>query len=343
MNRDILIRTLTIALAFVALFWIADSAYGYFMFAERVRYLLFQEPLSFMDALIFNIPPHDLFVRIAFAIACLVAAVLIAHRISQLKAAELKLRVYSENLEELVDARTAELRHAQDELIGQRTLATLGRLAGGIGHELRNPLGVISNAVYYLELTGGGTPGAEEASLEQYLEIINLEVQTATRIVTDLLTFAGIGPAMQEPIPAKTLIEGSLEQQKAQADVRLTIEIPSDAPSFYVDPAQIREALARILQNAYQAMPNGGDLTIAVTPTSSSEQPRATIRINDTGVGIPTEQRGNLFEPLFTTKARGIGLGLAISKGLIEANEGTIAIESTVGVGTSVIIDLPTV
>ena len=273
--------------------------------------------------------------------------------------AEEKLKEYSERLEEMVDERTRELRDAQEQLVRREKLAVLGQLAGGMGHELRNPLGVISNAVYYLEMVN---PDADDTTKE-YLDMISAEVHNADRIISDLLDFARIRPADRERIAVSELVARGLEKHPPPEGVQVTTDIAADLPPAYVDPHQIGLVLGNLVTNAYQAMPDGGQLIINAAgrgdpcgrpssdrpssdrPSSdrpSSSRPEVSISITDTGCGISTENMKNLFEPLFTTKARGIGLGLAISRNLAQANGGSIEVESTEGEGSTFTVILPT-
>jgi len=240
--------------------------------------------------------------------------------ITERKQAEEALKEYSERLEEMVEERTKELRDAQEELVRKEKLAVLGQLAGGVGHELRNPLGVISNAVYYLQII---LPDADEATKE-YLEMISSEVHRSEKIVSDLLDFSRSKPADREEIAVSDLVAQLLERQPPPEDVKVTTRIASDLPLVFVDPRQIGQVLVNLVTNAYEAMPEGGRLTIK----AEGEKDRVYLSITDTGCGIPQENMERLFEPLFTTKARGIGLGLAVSKNLVEANGGSIEVKS---------------
>jgi signal transduction histidine kinase len=253
--------------------------------------------------------------------------------IAKRKRAEEALKEYSERLEEMVEARTKELREAQEQLVRREKLAVLGQLAGGVGHELRNPLGVISNAVYFLEMT---LSNADDATRE-YMELISSEVRNATRIISDLLDFARTRSAERESVVASALITQALQKRPPPEGVQVATEIASDLPPAYVDPEQMGLVLGNLVINAYQAMPEGGSLTIS----ARLEGDRIAIPVADTGCGISQEYMAKLFEPLFTTKARGIGLGLAVSKSLVEANGGSITVESEVGKGSIFTIRLP--
>ena len=253
--------------------------------------------------------------------------------ITERKRTEEALKEYSERLEEMVEERTKELRDAQEQLVRREKLAVLGQLAGGVGHELRNPLGVISNAVYYLKMV---LPDADEASRE-FLDIISEEVRNSTKIISDLLDFSRTRIPDREEIAVSELAAGVLEKRPPPEEVEATTEIAPDLPPVYVDPHQMELVLANLVANAYQSMPEGGKLTIS----AQAEEDRVALSISDTGGGIREENMAKLFEPLFTTKARGIGLGLATSRILVEANGGSIEVASKVGKGSTFTVRLP--
>ena len=249
------------------------------------------------------------------------------------KEAEGALKEYSERLEEMVEERTKDLKDAQETLIRKEKLAILGQLAGGVGHELRNPLGVISNAVYYLKMV---MPDAEE-NIKEYLRTISSEVDRSTKIVSDLLDFSRVKSIDKEEIGITDLIAQILERQPAPENMEIVTTIPPGLPLIFVDPLQIGQVFDNLINNAYQAMPEGGKLTIE----AKSEGDMVHVSVTDTGSGISKENMGKLFEPLFTTRARGIGLGLAVSKNLMEANGGGIEVESEEGKGSIFTVIFP--
>jgi len=260
--------------------------------------------------------------------------------ITERKKAEEALREYSERLEEMVEERTNELRGAQEELMRKERLAILGQLAGGVSHELRNPLATISNAVYYLQMT---LPDADQTTKE-YLELIYQQVRSAAKIISDLLDFSRETTADREEVAVSQLVGDLLERHAPPDDVAATTHVPTDLPPVFIDARQIGQVLDNLVTNAYQAMPEGGTLTIK-TSEVSRKPPRSrevAISITDTGVGIPEGNLEKLFEPLFSTKPRGIGLGLAVSKIFIEANGGSIEVESEEGKGSTFTLILPT-
>jgi len=247
--------------------------------------------------------------------------------------AEQKLKHYSEHLEEMVQERTKELKDAQEQLIRREKLSVLGQMAGSVGHELRNPLGVVSNAAYYLKMT---LSEADETTRE-YLEIISSEVANSEKIISDLLNLSRTKPAEKEKVTVPELISQALEKQPIPKGIEVRREISPHLPYLYVDPRQIEEVLINLTINAYQAMPQGGVLTIK----AKEKEDKVLILITDTGVGISKENLGKLFEPLYTTKARGIGLGLSVSQNLTEVNGGEIKVESKEGEGSTFTLILP--
>ncbi len=257
------------------------------------------------------------------------------------KQAEDALKEYNTRLETAVEAATSELLETQKQLVHQEKLAVLGQLANSVGHELRNPLGIINNAVYFLNLV---QPDAEP-KIKEYLEIIQTETHIANQIINDLLDFSRIKSVDVEPVAVPDLVWRTMERFVVPENVRVTVNLPDNLPIVYVDPRQIMQALGNLVINACQAMvtagSKGGNLVISGQEVTISEQQFFTIAVKDTGVGIPPENINKLFEPLFTTKAKGIGLGLAVSKNLVEANGGKIEVESKPGKGSTFTIFLP--
>lgn len=237
-------------------------------------------------------------------------------------------------LEERVAARTRELYAAQERMVRQERLAVLGQLAGSAGHELRNPLGVIANAVYFLRLV---QPQATP-KIQEYLTLIADETHAAGKIVDDLLDFSRQQMAQRTTTTVAQLLQRALERFPPPAQVTVRLDLPADLPAVRVDPGQLTQVFGNLIVNACQAMPNGGELTLAATLRQDGWM---AISVQDTGVGIPPENLPKLFEPLFTTKARGIGLGLAICRRLTEASGGQISVQSEPGKGSIFTVTLP--
>jgi len=260
-----------------------------------------------------------------------------AYDITDLKQAEQAVVEYNERLEKDVLARTQELVDVQETLLKKERQATFGQLAGGVAHELRNPLGVIANAVYYLKLIA---PQTDEKILE-YLGILERESQIAVQILTDLLNFSSMELGDRQPSAVADLIQAVLEKQPLPKRIELELKLPKTIPLVFVDPHQIEHAMERLVMNAYESMEGNGILGISVGSSNSQKQSFVTIAIKDNGSGISPENMERLFEPLFTTKLRRIGLGLALSRRLVEVNGGRIEAKSKDGKGTTFTLYLP--
>ncbi|MEW6110034.1 MAG: ATP-binding protein [Nitrospirota bacterium] len=246
-----------------------------------------------------------------------------------------ELRKLNEELEIKVQERTKQLVETQEELVRKEKLAALGQLAASVGHELRNPLGVISNAAYFLKTI---MPDAGDTTKE-YLDIIKNEVSTSERIVSALLDLARAKTPRLAPITVNELINLSLEKCAVGEKITLRLDIPETLPSLEVDPLQMGQVFQNLITNAVHAMPGGGIL--AIKAEEGKEKGDIRISVSDTGVGISPDNMGKLFQAFFSTKARGIGLGLAISKDLVETNRGKIEATSQLGKGTTFTVTLP--
>jgi PAS domain S-box-containing protein len=270
----------------------------------------------------------------------LIATIAQGQDITERKQMEQKLKTHTEHLEELVDERTRDLKKAQERALRQERLATLGQLAGSIAHELRNPLGVISNATTYLSII---QPKADPKVLE-YLEIIKSETRTSEKIITDLLDYTHLQVTERAFIQVNALVQNSLRRFPQPKDVELIAHISENLPAVYVNGTQLEQVLGNLLTNAYQALPKGGKVTLSAELFTGEDQKEKKIRISvaDNGEGISPENLGMIFEPLFTTKAKGIGLGLPLCKKFVEANKGHISVSSTVHEGATFILVLPT-
>jgi signal transduction histidine kinase len=257
--------------------------------------------------------------------------------ISERKQAEEKIRTMNAKLEQRVEERTRELREAQDQLVLKEKLAVLGQLASGMGHELRNPLAVINNAIYYLNLV---QPDADE-KVREYHGTIKQEVQNTERIINDLLDFERAGSADPEPVSVTELVQRVLERHPTPPSVKVTLELPADLPKIYADSRQMKQTLGYLVINAYQSMKDSGELVISSQCSVIHEKSFVSIHVHDNGTGITPENMQRIFEPLFTTKSKGLGLGLAISKKFVEANDGRIEVESEAGKGSTFTVYLP--
>jgi signal transduction histidine kinase len=248
---------------------------------------------------------------------------------------ELSLRNYYEQLEEEVDKRTKDLEQVQEKLIRSERLAAVGELASGVGHELRNPLNVIRNCAYLLNMAFS-EKGDEEAI--NTLKVLDKQIDIANKIVTDLLDFTRIRTPSQVKVDLKNLVNESLSWITLPPQVTVKSNLNGHATQVRTDPEQMSRVFANIISNAVQAMSSrGGELNI----DTGEENEFIWLKFRDNGCGIPPENLEKIFEPLFTTKPKGIGLGLAISRRLVEQNGGKMEVTSQVGQGTTFTIKFP--
>jgi PAS domain S-box-containing protein len=255
--------------------------------------------------------------------------------ITEGKHAEEEIHRLNEGLEEKVQDRTKQLLEAQENLVRKEKLAVLGQVAGSVGHELRNPLGVMSNAVFFLQNV---LPDADE-NVKEYLGIIKSEITGSERIVSDLLDSVRTKPPLTATVDVRELLAQTLRTLSMPSAVTVKLNIPETLPPLRVDQLQIRQVFRNLISNGVEAMPQGGMLEIGAV--ENKQDRTVTISVRDSGIGMTPEQLGKLFQPLFTTKARGIGLGLVVVKNLTEANGGRVQVESVAGKGTLFSITLP--
>jgi signal transduction histidine kinase len=242
-----------------------------------------------------------------------------------------RVRRRTEELETAVQS----LEEAQAELVRKERLALLGELAGGVGHELRNPLGVMTNAVYYLRTVLADPPEA----VNDYLGILHDQIQLSEKIVRDLLDFARIRPPSPAPTDLRDLAETQLTRIGDLEDVLFEWDFPDDLPTAYVDPGQMGQVIQNLMMNAKQAVVASGGGTVTVR--AREEDSHVVVEVADTGPGVPPNVAEVIFEPLFTTKARGIGLGLSVSRSLVEANGGRLWLVNGSDRGATFAVSLP--
>ncbi|MDO8567761.1 MAG: PAS domain S-box protein [Dehalococcoidales bacterium] len=228
-----------------------------------------------------------------------------------------------------------ETKNIKEKLIRTERLAAVGELASGVGHELRNPLNVIRNCVYLLHMTM-----AEKADedVTNTLKLLDKQIDISNRIVTDLLDFTRIRPPTLAAVDLNELVKESLSWIEVPGNVAVATDLDSRSPGIIVDSEQVGRAFTNIISNAVQAISGNGELRIS----TGAHNGYAWAKFRDTGCGISEENMKKIFEPLFTTKPKGIGLGLAITKRLVEQNSGSIEVESQVARGTTFTIKLPT-
>jgi len=249
------------------------------------------------------------------------------------KQMENQLAEYSEHLEQLIEIRTKELTEAQQQLVKTERLAAIGELAGMVGHDLRNPLASIKNATYFMKKKGAKIP--ENQAMEM-LNIIDNSISHADKIINDLLEYARELRLELGEASAQTLLADALKVVQVPEKIKI-LDRTTDEPKIIVDIEKIVRVFVNLIKNAIDAMPNGGTLEIR----SIQSGPIIEISFADTGAGITEEVLAKIFSPLFTTKAQGMGFGLAICKRLVVAHGGKIFVETVPGKGTTFKVILP--
>jgi len=240
-------------------------------------------------------------------------------------------------LERRVEERTRELREAQDALVQSQKLASLGKMAAGVAHEINNPLTSITiNAHLLLEDRGPDDPDRDA------LTLIAEETDRCAKIVKGLLEFSRQTPSEATDADLNDIVERALallEKQATVRNIKVVKDLDKALPFIVVDKNKMQQVVSNLVINACEAMPDGGTLTIATRPGDDGR--RIELRVADTGVGIPKSNMGQLFDPFFTTKSHGTGLGLAVSYGIVQQRGGTIEVESEVGKGSAFTVKLP--
>ena len=259
------------------------------------------------------------------------------HMLVRLKQARQELEDYGRTLEEKVEQRSQQLKKIQVQLMQSEKLASLGRLASGVAHEINSPLTGILTFSHLLMRKLKDNP-----ELQRELELIVRETTRVSTIVRGLLDFARESKPQKRPSNINELILHTLslvERQSVFQNVRIVKNLNPQVPLVLLDANQIQQVFMNILLNAADAMPAGGTLTITSNPEDSFVQ----VRFTDTGIGIPEKNLNRIFDPFFTTKAdkKGTGLGLAVSYGIIDRHRGQIDVQSEEGKGTTFTIKLP--
>ena len=230
-----------------------------------------------------------------------------------------------------------EMRALRQELEKNRRLATVGRLAAGVAHEIRNPLSSLKGfATYFKEKYQTNDRDQDIA------RIMIQEVDRLNRVVSQLLEFSRPMRLHLQPAPLKPLVEDAfrlIDQQAEAAGVTTALEMADEQRRSRMDVDKMKQVLLNLFYNALDAMPDGGRLTVRVT---DDENQAICLEVKDTGTGIPDKDQPHVFEPYFSTKKAGTGLGLAIVHNIIEAHQGKIEISSRQGEGTWVRIFFPT-
>lgn len=248
-----------------------------------------------------------------------------------------ELERLNRTLEKRVEARTRELKAAQEELIKKERLAAIGQMASVVGHEIRNPLAVINNSIYFIK-TKLASVLAQDPKVSKHVKIIESEIQQANGIINEILTYSRQRELQPETVRLNDWLEELLSVYPFPSHITVQkIFVPSNPP-VEIDLTEMQQALRNLIGNAIEVMPEKGILGVK---TFLSQSNMAAIEISDTGPGIPPETLEKIFAPFFTTKARGTGLGLAVVKKVIDRHGGRVEVASVVGRGTIFRLHIP--
>jgi len=248
-----------------------------------------------------------------------------------------RLQVVRAALHKILDLELAVMLHTyRDDLLAQQArterLATYGQLVGSIGHELRNPLAVITSSLYILGKRVGDDP-----QVHKHLERISDQVAVANGIVLDLLDIIHDRPLVREPVRLPSLLEGLASSIQRPAGVTLVLDGLEGLPPIDCDPGQLRQLLTNLVENAVQATTPRGEVRVRVLCGEEG----TSIQVEDNGPGVDPAIRHRLFEPLITTRASGIGLGLALVKRIAERHGGSVLYSDRPGGGARFTVHLP--
>jgi two-component system NtrC family sensor kinase len=260
----------------------------------------------------------------------------------ELKLYKERVENWARRLEDKVEKKTSEIVRAQEQLVNAEKLASLGRMAAGVAHELNSPL---TGIVTFAHLMLKRLPQERKDDIED-LNVIIDQAERCSRIVKGLLGFSRRTASEKAEINVNTLIENSLSMVKNQAkfhNIIFDVALDKTIPEVKVDPSQIQQVFLNLLLNASDAMEEKGRITIASRLVETDNGKFIELEFTDTGPGIPEEIMGRIFEPFFTTKptGKGTGLGLSVSYGIIKKHGGQIFVKSEYGKGASFFIHLP--
>ncbi len=257
----------------------------------------------------------------------------IVRDITDLKETQKKLALANLELQKRVEDQTSELRSAQAELLRSERLATLGQVSGGIAHEIRNPLNAVRTSVYFLRHAKHPAP----EKIAEHLERIDRQVSMIDNVVTALADIA----RLPEPRPGicnlAEVVEDAFSSINLSGQCDVHFDLPEGDFKAGADPNQISIVFRNLIRNARDAMPDGGTITV----TGCRNEEGVVVHVADTGPGIPPEELDRITEPLYSTKARGMGLGLAICVAILQKNRGRLEVKSRPGEGAKFSVHLP--
>ena len=262
---------------------------------------------------------------------------------NRLQVAQAEITAWAHTLEERVEEKTHELKQAHQRMLHVEKMATIGKMAAVVAHEINNPLsGILTYSKLvkrWIDNNMSGSPKKEE--MKNSLDLVASESKRCGELVKNLLSFSRVSPMNLAWCDLNQVIDRCvrLVQHKMEmSGIQLNLDLASDLPMAHCDPAQIEQVVLAMVINAIDAMPQEGNLWISTHVSAAGIE----LVIRDDGIGIPAEHLPHIFEPFYTTKeSGGSGLGLAISQNIVERHGGQIEVDSIVGQGTTFRIVLP--
>ncbi len=242
------------------------------------------------------------------------------------------------SLNTLIDLDLAKIEDAYaaeylDRLQKSERLAAIGQIAAGVAHEIRNPLNVVKTSVYYL--LNAKSPSPERVS--EHLARISRQVNHANDVVTALSSFAKPPAPQLSAVSVTDCVKGALERYPAPNGIQVVSDLPAALPNVKADATQLGIVFGNLIRNACDAMPAGGILTVTAAGSDSCIE----VRVRDTGIGIAPDHLARITEPLFSTKARGMGLGLAITNAILVKISAKLVVTSEIGQGSTFTVQIP--
>ena len=264
----------------------------------------------------------------------------------RLRSAMGELNQFTQNLETKVEERTRELQAAQKKLLHSDRLASLGQLSASVAHEINNPISGVLNLSMLLQrmLKDDGIPPNRIEEFRKYLSQVTNETARVGRIVSDLLAFSRRSKPQRAPADLNRLVGTtlSLVQHKLKLNnVEVRTDFQERLPAVHCDASQIQQVALNLLLNAAEATQSKSERRVIVSTAGGESEVR--LVVSDNGEGIPPENLSKIFDPFFTTKSegKGVGLGLAVSYGIVQAHGGDIEVKSQLGIGTTFVVSLP--
>ena len=264
----------------------------------------------------------------------------------RLRAALAELNQFTQNLETKVEERTQQLKAAQKKLLQSDRLASLGQLSASVAHEINNPVSGVLNLSMLMQrmLKEDGIPPARLEEFRKYLSQVTNETARVGRIVSDLLAFSRRGKPQRAAADLNKIVRMtlSLVQHKMKlSSVTVEASLAEDLPAVPCDASQIQQVALNLMLNASEATQSKAERRVVVSTARGDGA--VVLTVADNGEGIPPENLSKIFDPFFTTKSegKGVGLGLAVSYGIIQAHGGEIEVKSAVGEGTTFTVSLP--